>query len=116
MEDSKKHYEKRFRSNTISFEGKYVSLVGVKIDLLQVLVSDVNDSEKFRIIEEKRILPGIRDELPWIVTDFEPSAQLTERILLTRAGFSKEQIAERIKNSVEGFAKKPEEEKEGNEP
>ena len=76
-----------------------------------VLLSDVSEDEKFQKLD-KILMQGIKELTPWIVTDFEASAQLKERVLLATAGFSNEEIAERIKNSVGGFGTKPEEKSE----
>jgi len=84
MENTKNHYEKRLQNDLLFIEKKGLSLISPRskvLDTLKVLVSDISDSEKFKIFNEKNIFPGCKEEFPWIVTDFEASSQLKERII-----------------------------------
>ena len=83
MEKIKKSYEKLLQDNLTSFEIEGFSATSggsQALEAIKILLYDINDSEKFKILDEKGLIPGCKEELPWIVTDFEASSQLKERI------------------------------------
>lgn len=83
MEKIKKDYERSLQNDTLFFEKEGFSLTlshSKTLNTIKVLLSDVNDSEKFKILDKNNLINGCQEELPWIVTDFEASSQLQERV------------------------------------
>ncbi|MBN2589056.1 MAG: hypothetical protein JXA96_04285 [Sedimentisphaerales bacterium] len=101
IEKTKRQYEKQLLNDSLSFEFDGFSLEPRRsdgLDAIKILLSDENDSEKFTKLDQV-LYHGIQEQLPWIVTNFEYSHQLEERIRLIEAGYSNETIAEMIKNN-----------------
>lgn len=101
MEDEKQFHENRFKNNVAVFKKKGTTLVlsgEGAANIIEILLSDSSDSEKLEILKDKvrGIGQGI-NSAQWIVTGFEDSPQLKERLKLLK----KQNIAmPQIQNSL----------------
>ena len=110
MENNKKQHEKQFLGNSALFKkgGTSTTASGVRaLNSLEILLSNSTNEEKIKALEKTGLLWPDDEIGHWIVTDFQSSPQLEERVRMMKAGYDNEAITEMIKKSLESGWSEP---------